>query len=128
MADTPFFPAWRARFGRGVPRALRSLRQCTLIQIESTLGRFISAPAFQPAASRRERPYSLPRTFWCFVWQMLNGQASCREVVRQLQALLSLHGGGPPLDEGNSGYCQARARLPLDLLEPGASRTAAPAA
>jgi hypothetical protein len=123
MPDVPFFPGWRARFGRGAPRAFQSLRQCTLNQIESALGRFVPTAAFQPAASPRERPYSLHRTFWCFVWQMLNGHASCREVVRQLQALLSLH-GGPPLDEGNSGYCQARARLPLDLLESTLAHTA----
>ena len=119
MMNLPFFPAFRSRLaslGRGVARALPRLRQCTLSQIEAAIGRFVPAAAFQPARSARERPYSLHRTFWCFVWQMLNEQASCREVVRQLQALLALQ-GGPPLDEGNSGYCQARARLPLDLLE-----------
>jgi hypothetical protein len=54
---------------------------------------------------------------------MFNDHTSCREVVRQLQALLVLH-SGPPLDEGNSGYCQARARLPLDLLESTLADTA----
>lgn len=119
MPQTPFFPAWRARLGplgRGVPRTLASLRQCTLSQIESTLGRFVPAKAFQPVVSPRERPYSLHRTFWCFLWQMFNGHTSCREVVRHLQALFALH-DGPPLDDGNGGYCQARARLPLELLE-----------
>ena len=118
MANTPFFPAFRARLsalGRGVARALPALQQCTLSQIEAVVGRFVPAAAFQPARSARERPFSLPRTFWCFVWQMLGENTSCREVVRQLQALLLLQ--GRPLDEGTSGYCQARARLPLDLLE-----------
>jgi len=126
MSNPPYFPAFRARLaslGRGVARALPRLRQCTLSQIEAAVGRFVPAAAFQPARSARERPYSLHRTFWCFVWQMLNEQASCREVVRQLQALLALQ-GGPPLDEGNSGYCQARARLPLDLLESTLADTA----
>ncbi len=118
MADTPFFPAWRAQLaplGRGVARSFAAVRQCTLSEIESALGRFVPAKAFQPSASPRERPYSLRRTFWCFIWQMLNPRASCREVVRQLQALLALH-DGPPLDEGNSGYCQARARIPGEAL------------
>jgi putative transposase len=126
MSNTSFFPAFRARLaslGRGVARALPRLRQCTLSQIEAAVGRFVPAEAFQPARSERERPYSLHRTFWCFVWQMLNEHASCREVVRQLQAALVLQ-GGPPLDEGNSGYCQARARLPLDLLEATLADTA----
>jgi hypothetical protein len=119
MADVPFFPAWRAQFaplGRGAARSFAALRKCTLCEIESALGRFVPAKAFQPSASPRERPYSLHRTFWCFIWQMLNPRASCREVVRQLQALLAWH-DGPPLDEGNSGYCQARARLPVEALE-----------
>jgi hypothetical protein len=118
MSNTPFFPAFRARLatlGRGVAPALPPLRQCSLSQIEAAVGRFVPAAALQPGRSGRERPYSLHRTFWCFVWQMLNGQASCREVVRQLQALLVLQ-GGRLIDEGNSGYCQARARLPLALL------------
>jgi hypothetical protein len=112
-----------ATLGRGLSRAFPLLRQCTLSQIEAAVGRFVSAEAFQPARSVRERPYSLHRTFWCFVWQMLNEHASCREVVRQLQAMLALN-GGPPLDEGNSGYCQARLRLPLDLLESTLADTA----
>jgi len=126
MSNTPFFPAFRSRLaalGRGVSRAVPLLRQCTLSQIEATVGRFVPAEAFQPARSERERPYSLHRTFWCFIWQMLNEHASCRETVRQLQALLALQ-DGPPLDEGNSGYCQARARLPLDLLESTLADTA----
>ena len=126
MSNTPFFPAFRARFaslGRGVSRTLPLLRQCTLSQIEAAVGRFVPAAQLQPARSERERPYSLHRTFWCFVWQMLNDHASCREAVRQLQALLVLQ-GGPPLDGGNSGYCQARARLPLDLLESTLADTA----
>jgi len=119
MTNTPVFPAFRARLaslGRGVARALPALRQCTLSQIETAVGRFVPAAALQPARSARECPFSLHRTFWCFIWQMLNENTSCREVVRQLQALLALQ-GARQLDEGNSGYCQARARLPLDLLE-----------
>jgi hypothetical protein len=126
MSNTPFFPAFRSRLaalGRGVSRALQPLRHCTLSQIEAAVGRFVPAKAFQPSRSERERPYSLHRTFWCFIWQMLNAHASCREVVRQLQAVLVLQ-GGRPLDEGNSGYCQARARIPLDLLESTLADTA----
>jgi Transposase DDE domain len=126
MTNTPFFPAMRARLaclGRGVAQALPALRQCTLSQIETAVGRFVPAAALQPAPSARERPFSLHRTFWCFVWQMLNENTSCREVVRQVQALYALQ-GNRQLDEGNSGYCQARARLPLDLLEATLADTA----
>jgi hypothetical protein len=79
-----------------------------------------------PVAPHRERPYSTRRTFWCFLWQMLNQNTSCREVVQQLQSVMALH-GVHNLDSGNSGYCQARARLPVYLLEQGLRDTAAAA-
>ena len=47
---------------------------------------------------------------------MLQGNTSCRAVVRQLQAMLVL-AGRPAVDEGTSAYCQARARLPEALLQ-----------
>lgn len=121
MSFTPFFSAWRSRFNRR-PRTLFSaglagLRRCTLDKLEE---RFVPMLAGLPAltaagASARERPYSLRRTWWCFLWQMLQGNASCEAVVRQLQAMLALE-GRPTVDDNTSGYCQARARLPESLL------------
>jgi hypothetical protein len=69
----------------------------------------------------RERLYSVRCTFWAFLWQVLNG-ASCREALRQIQAILCLT-TGKTADEGTSGYCQARARLQLPTLR--AARQAA---
>lgn len=66
-------------------------------------------------ASARERPYSPRRTWWCFLWQMLQCNSSCEAVVRQLQAMLVLE-GRPTVDGNSSGYCQARGRLPEPLL------------
>lgn len=121
MPDTPWFPAWRGRFARSPGRALRTagadLRRCTLDQLEDLFGPcFAGLPALDPApAGARERPYSVRRTWWCFLWQMLQGHATCRQVVGQLQALLAL-AGRRAVDDDNSGYCQARARLPEPLL------------
>lgn len=120
MDDTPFFPAWRGRFRRGsgpLPTAFASLRRCTLDQLEEHLGPLLAGlDALDPAHVRpREWPYSVRRTWWCFLWQMLQGNVSCRAVVRQLQALLAL-AGRPAVAEGTSAYCQARARLPEPLL------------
>jgi hypothetical protein len=64
----------------------------------------------------RERVYTLRRTFFGFLYQVLNPDCPCREIVRQIQALFGLHGLGP-LDEGTSAYCQARKRLPLETLQ-----------
>lgn len=130
MDHTPLFPAWLHRLapmGRRASQCLTSVRQCTLSQVESRFGSLFASPVLRPPSGpHRERPYSTRRTFWCFLWQMLNQNTSCREVVEQLQAVLALHGVFN-LDPGNSGYCQARARLPLPLLEQGLRDTAAAA-
>ena len=64
----------------------------------------------------RERSFPLRLTCECFIWQMLNPGTSCREVVRQVQALCRLLGHAP-VDEGTSAYVQARQRLPEERLE-----------
>jgi hypothetical protein len=68
------------------------------------------------AAHSRQRVFSLRRTCWCFVWQVLDPKRSCRAVVRQLQALFTLKQAGN-LDGSTSAYCQARSRLPADALK-----------
>lgn len=121
MSFTPFFIAWRSRFNRR-PRTLFSasldgLRRCTLDKLEERFGPMLAGlPELTAAgASARERPYSPRRTWWCFLWQMLQCNSSCEEVVRQLQAMLVLE-GRPSVDGNSSGYCQARGRLPESLL------------
>jgi len=129
MADTPDFPAWRRRFAVGaLATAFGHLRRCTLDQVEARLGPLVGGlAALDPAqASARERPYSVRRTYWCFIWQMLQRNASCRAVVQQLLALFALE-GRPALAEASSAYCQARARLPEPLLQ-AALRASAQAA
>ena len=119
---TPFLPAFRARLAPMGPRtqhAARSLAQATLLQIEERLH-----PALDPDLLKkphqgdhsRERVFSLVRTFWCWIWQILQANTSCREVVRQVQALFALC-TQEELDEATSAYCQARSKLPLSLLE-----------
>ncbi len=132
MEHTPIFTQWLpilAPMGRRTSAVLTHIRQCTLSQLESCFGAIFAATVLRPPKpgdKRRERPYSIRRTFWCFLWQMLNENTSCREVVRQLQAVLGLH-GVHNLDSGNSAYCQARARLPVSLLQQGLRETAAAA-
>jgi hypothetical protein len=106
------------------------LPQLTLSQLEARLqtclpGRLLDKPAAGPHS--RQRIYSLPRTFWAWLWQRLNNNASCREVVRQVQALCALE-GGPVVNEQTGGYCQARAHLPQPLLEKALAASAATAA
>lgn len=115
--NTPFFPAWRPCLNPLKP-VLQKVRSHPLPAIQNL---FASAlpPELLLQQSRgchsRERVFSLALTFWAFLAQTLSPGTSCREIVRQVQALFSLQGKGN-LDEQNSAYCQARLRLPLPRL------------
>jgi hypothetical protein len=117
MNRTPFFAPWIHRLapmGARTPQTLARVRACTLCQLENCFGQWLPQDLFPKAARKansRDRHYTRWRTFWCSLWQNLNPQASCREVVRQLQALFKLE-GGPQISEEDGAYCRAKARLP----------------
>ena len=124
--QTPFFPAFRSRLAALGRRTAQSLRQATLNQLQEHLRDLLPVPllsAEDEGANSRDRIFSLRLTFECFLWQMLKPNTSCREVVRQVQALFRLHGRGP-VDEGDSAYVQARHRLPRERLEKALAATA----
>jgi hypothetical protein len=54
--------------------------------------------------------------FWTFCWQIAQAGASCREAIRQAQALC-LATGQPIPPDPTSPYSQARGALPLERLE-----------
>ena len=118
MSDTPSFPAWCGWLDhQPVAAILTSLRRCTLDKLEDRFGPLLAGiTALAPRVGAGERPYSVRRTWWCFLWQMRQVNVSCRDVVCQLQAMLVLE-GRPGVDAGTSAYCQARARLPEALLQ-----------
>lgn len=64
----------------------------------------------------RQRRWPLRLVFWTFAWQIAQAGASCREAIRQAQALCQLNNQPVPPD-GSSAYCQARGALPLDRLD-----------
>lgn len=129
MNDTPFFGPWirsLAPMGRRTALVLAQVRACTLCQLENCFGQWLPEDLFPKAAlsaNSRDRHYTRWRTFWCWLWHNLNPEASCREVVRQLQALFTLE-GGPQLSEEDGAYCRARARLPLTQFPKALSLTA----
>lgn len=110
---------WRARlaaFGLRAP----SLRALPLPHLEKLFSHVLPSDLLAQAGTgdnSRERLYSLRGTFWGFLWQMLHPATSCREVVRQIQALFCGAGLSTTVDEGTSAYCQARKRLPLPVLQ-----------
>jgi len=115
---TPFFPALRPRLAALGKRVLH-LRQQSLAHLEHLVGPWLPAGLLSQndqGPNSRNRIYSVRRTFFAFLYQVLNPDCPCREIVRQIQALFGLHGQAP-VDEGTSAYCQARKRLPLDTLQ-----------
>jgi hypothetical protein len=62
------------------------------------------------------------RTFWCFLWQVLQPHTACRAVVRKVQA--EGESAHRKIDESSSAYGQARARLPLSILQKGLEHSA----
>lgn len=123
---TPFLPAFRSRLAALGRRTTRSLRQATLGQLQDQLRDLLPAPLLsseEDGLNSRERAFPLRLTFECFLWQMLKPRTACREVVRHVQALRTLH-GRPPISEADSAYIQARLRLPKERLEKALEATA----
>jgi hypothetical protein len=123
---TPYFPSFRSRLAALGRRTSKTVRQATLAQLQHNLRELLPAPlltAEDEGPNSRDRVFSLRLTFECFLWQMLKPKTSCREVVRQVQALFRLRGRGL-VDEGDSGYVQARLRLPKERLEKALLTTA----
>ena len=116
--QTPFFPAFRARLA-ALGRRVHHLRQQSLCHLELLMAPFLPPGLLAQAdegPNSRERVFSLRRTFFGFLYQVLKPDCPCREIVRQIQALFVLH-DQDPVKENNSAYCQARKRLPLDTLQ-----------
>jgi len=123
---TPYFPVLRSRLAALGRRTAHSLRQTTVTQLQCHLRDLLPAPLLSSedeGPNSRQRVFSLRLTFECFLWQMLKPKTSCREVVRQVQALFRLNGRGL-IDESDSAYVQARQRLPQERMEKALSATA----
>lgn len=123
---TPYFPTFRSRLAALGRHTAHLVRQATLAQLQEHLRDFLPAPllsAEDQGPNSRDRIFSLRLTFECFLWQLLKPKTSCREVVRQVQALFRLHHRSR-VDERDSAYVQARLRLPKERLEKALSATA----
>ena len=91
--------------------------------LRKTFGSYIpnnllSQNAFRSKA--RRRIFSLDVIFWSFLHQVQTPDGSCREAVRSVSAFLSrksASGKSPSISQATSAYCQARNKLPLDMLD-----------
>ena len=115
--QTPFFPQFRARFAT-LGKRVHSLRQQSLPHLDLLFGHLLPAWLLSQSdegPNSREQIYSVRRTFFGFLYQVLNPDCPCREVVRQIQSLFALL-SHRQVSEATGAYCLARARLPLDIL------------
>ena len=114
---TPDFPCWAGSWRSELDR-LRTLSAATVHQLERLFSPWI---AYWRLAQQDQGPHSRLRfwnlrlVFWTFLWQVAQAGTSCREAIRQAQALCLVNGAPVPPDQ-NSPYCQARAALPLERL------------
>lgn len=116
--STPDFPLWAGSFARQIDK-WRSTSTATLHQLELLLGPWIAhwhLAQQDDGQHSRDRRWNLRLTFWTFLWQVAQAGASCREAIRQAQALCQISGRPIPPDT-TSPYCQARGALPLERLQ-----------
>jgi Transposase DDE domain len=115
---TPDFPDWAGGFAYQL-RKLRATAAPTLHQFEVLFALWI--PHWRLAQEdegphSRDRRWNLRLVFWTFLWQVAQAGASCREAIRQAQALCK--NAGRPCPPGtDSPYCQARGGLPVERLQ-----------
>ena len=115
---TPDFPLWAGHFAREL-RRLCTTTCGTLHQLEILFGPWIASYRLaqeDQGPHSRTRLWPLRLVFWTFLGQIARAGASCREAVRQAQALCQLFNQRVPPDD-DSAYCQARAALPMDRLD-----------
>jgi len=114
---TPFFPQFRARLA-ALGQRVHTLRQQSLPHLDLLFGPLLPAGLLSQAdegPNSREQIYSVRRTFFGFLYQVLNPDCPCREVVRQVLSLFALL-SPRRVSQKTGAYCQARGRLPIDIL------------
>jgi len=114
---TPFFPVWRARLAP-LGRRVQHLRQQSLPHLDLLFGPLLPTwllSQTDEGPNSREQIYSVRRTFFGFLYQVLNPDCPCRQVVRQIQSRFALR-SPRRVSEDTGAYCQARGRLPIDIL------------
>lgn len=119
---TPDFPAFAPLFAHHLHRLRRegaSNQPPLLHQFQLLFERWIPSHLLaqrDEGAHSRRRHWPLHLTFWTFLWQVAQAGAACREAIRQAATLCRQAGRPlPPTDD--SPYCQARAVIPLEVLD-----------
>lgn len=97
----------------------RELARYGMEEMSALLGQWIDPELFKSESTglfSRRRSFDFGTTFQAFLWQVMQGQASCREALHQVQN--SRFAAGAKVPVTNTGaYCQARSHLPMNRLE-----------
>ncbi|MBK8639506.1 MAG: hypothetical protein IPN92_15000 [Chromatiaceae bacterium] len=105
-------------------RAATRQRQCVLDHADNTNAQgffsLLTGPQLLDRVAGllpepRERMFPPTETLAMFMTQALSADGSCRQVVDEA-AVKRLIAGLPAHSANTSGYCQARARLPLPMI------------
>ncbi len=115
---TPFFPAFRPKLAAFRRSATHQIRRASLAELDSYMATIFPPQLLSQAdegLNSRDRIFTLRLTLQCFLYQVLNPRTSCREIVRHVQGLIRMF-ADKSIDEGTSAYCQARKRLPLEII------------
>src|SRR3974377_1360255 len=113
---TSDFPDWAGGFAH----QLRKLRPAlTVHQFELLFAVWIPhwrLAQQEEGAHSRNRRWNLHLVFWTFLWQVAQAGASCREAIRQAQALCQ-NAGAPAPPDADGPACRAVFSLPRDRLQ-----------
>lgn len=81
---------------------------------EEMRGMFPHLPVISGSSASRNRMFTLEQTFFLFLWQVLS-MSSCSAAVQRILLKLRV-AGKEKASPSTSGYCQARDRIPDELL------------
>lgn len=127
--STPFFRAFGPLlFGKppvsALAEAFAKFSQCSsLSELRVLFGDYFPANLLTPRAcgeNSRRRLFSLEVIFWSFLDQVQTPAGSCREAVLKVMAFMRRKLSRKEkvsMSPDTSAYCQARARLPLRVLD-----------
>lgn len=92
--------------------------------LAAVVARFVPPDIFAKSADGRDRVFTPWVTFCTFLGQVLRHGSSCQDAVRRVQAMYLNQDAKITVDDSTGGYCQARMRLPLDMLQKAFTRLA----
>ena len=88
--NTPFFPAFRARLS-ALGARVQCLRQHSLLQLDQLFGPWLPPGLLSQAdegLNSRDRIYNVRRTFFGFLYQVLNPACPCRQNLSIVSSIL----------------------------------------